>query len=108
MDSKSIIWIFFGIAILFFSSNVSAGGQMTIIVCTIIVEVYRAVAIIGPTLVLLMFTYGGVKYVFSADDPSGRKAGKMTCIHAIIGGIILLLANWVMGMFGMGCLAIIP
>jgi hypothetical protein len=73
------------------------------IVCDIIDQVKFVLETIGPALVVVMFTYGGVKYVFSADDPGGRKAAKNTCIHAIIGGIIILLASWVAGLIGEGC-----
>ena len=38
-----------------------------------------------------MFLYGGVKYVISADDPGGRKQGKMICIHAMVGGLLFML-----------------
>jgi hypothetical protein len=73
------------------------------IVCDIIDQVKFVLETIGPALVVVMFTYGGVKYVFSADDPGGRKAAKNTCIHAVIGGIIILLGSWVAGFVGKGC-----
>ena len=99
--SKKTI-IFVGIVDLLFlmavSMTVSAqctgvGSTMRTCVCTWVNMVGQTIFAIGPALVLIMFTYGGVKYVFSADDPGGRKAGKMTCIHAIIGGIIISLAS---------------
>jgi hypothetical protein len=60
------------------------------LVCAILTQVTGAIQTAGATLVLIMFTYGAVKYAFSADDPSGRKAGKMTCIHALIAGILIV------------------
>jgi len=82
------------IGILFFSTTiVVAQNPIKNNVCTWINMVKDTIMAIGPALVLIMFTYGGIKYVFSADDPGGRKAGKMTCIHAIIGGILITLAG---------------
>ncbi len=63
-------------------------------VCRVINSVRFTLETIAPTMVILMFIYGGVKYTFSADDPGGRKAGKMTCIHALIGGIIIALSSF--------------
>jgi len=54
--------------------------------------------IIGTTIVLLMMVYGGVKYVYSADDPGGRKQALSTIINAFIGGIFLILAYTVITM----------
>ncbi|MFH0861899.1 MAG: hypothetical protein V1875_02610 [Candidatus Altiarchaeota archaeon] len=61
------------------------------LVCTLLLEVRAAVRTAGASLVVIMFIYGAVKYAFSADDPGGRKSGKMTCIHALIGGILIVL-----------------
>ncbi len=63
--------------------------------CGVINEIGDVLEKVAPVLVLLMFTYGGVKYVFSADDPGGRKQGKMICIYSIIGGILIIL-TWEM------------
>jgi len=70
-----------------------AGQPACVTVCTVMCTVQYLVQSIGGTLVLLMFIYGGLKYVFSADDAGGRKQGKMTCIHAVIGGIIIVMAT---------------
>jgi len=67
-------------------------------VCSIMIAVKTAIEALGGTLVIIMFTYGGLKYIFSADDAGGRKAGKMTCIHAVIGGILVVLASNIMAM----------
>lgn len=68
--------------------------------CQIVRAVASALAAIGPLLVAIMFTYGGVKYVYSADDPGGRKQGKTTMIHAIIGAILMGLV--------VGVIALVP
>jgi len=73
--------------------SASCSGTMCSIVCKVINSVYFTLDTIAPTLVILMFIYGGVKYTFSADDPGGRKAGKMTCIHALIGGILIIIGR---------------
>jgi hypothetical protein len=83
-------------------ANVSAqwcvGNAACTTVCTVMCTVLYLVQSIGGTLVLLMFIYGGLKYVFSADDAGGRKQGKMTCIHAVIGGIIIVMATSLTGL----------
>ena len=77
-----------------------SNSSLTATVCSVMLAIQDTLMTIAPTLVLLMFVYGGVKYVFSADDPGGRKQGKMTCIHAVIGGIIVIVAVWVVRMIG--------
>jgi hypothetical protein len=120
MNKKSLTIAWALLAVIFLSTAVEAirecsgcttgcvGGLrrekcMCDIVCDIIDQVKFVLETIGPALVVVMFTYGGVKYVFSADDPGGRKAAKNTCIHAIVGGIIILLGSWVTGLFAGGC-----
>ena len=62
-------------------------------VCPILVAILATLTVIAPTFVALMFIYGGVKYVYGSEDPGARKSGKMICIHAIIGGIIVAIAD---------------
>lgn len=78
----------------FSASYVSASGLSIIkdIPCSILSMIYDTMTAVAGTLVFLMFIYGGLKYAFSSDDPGGRKQGKMICIHATIGGI--LIAVW--------------
>ncbi len=78
-------------AVVILSSQAEATVDFTPLLCTILTEIKTAVLTVGSTLVLIMFAYGAVKYAFAADDPGGRKAGKMTCIHAIIGGILIVM-----------------
>ena len=72
------------------------------LVCSILLQVLDAIQTAGATLVLIMFTYGAAKYAFSADDPSGRKSGKMTCIHALIAGILIILYSVIYGLVSQG------
>jgi len=60
--------------------------------CAVILAIYGPIAAIGGSLVLLMIVYAGVKYVYSADDPGGRKQAKSIIVNAIIGGVILLIS----------------
>lgn len=69
----------------------NASIDFTTVPCGVIQPIFDALTTIAGTMVMIMFIYGGLKYVFSAEDPGGRKAGKMTCIHAIIGGILVVL-----------------
>ncbi|MBU0761756.1 MAG: pilin, partial [Candidatus Altiarchaeota archaeon] len=59
--------------------------------CTILDAIFTALTAIGGTIVVTMFLYGGAKYAYSAEDPGARKQGKNMCIHAIIGGILIVL-----------------
>jgi hypothetical protein len=74
-------------------------------ICTILKDIRDTIYAAGQALVVVMFTYGGVRYVFSADDPGGRKSAKMTCVHAIIGGILLAIAVTTIDTIGLwqGC-----
>jgi hypothetical protein len=91
--------------VLLASAAAASPVQMSDIVCSVITQVLDTLNAIGPALVLLMFLYGGVKYVYSADDPGGRKQGKDICVHAVIGGIIILLAGSILTIIGLtgGC-----
>jgi len=66
-------------------------GAIGSVPCTIIRSVFQALQTILGTLAMIMFIYGGLKYIFSADDPGGRKQGKMIAINATIGGMIYLI-----------------
>jgi len=84
-----------------YGQGTPTGQSVTQKVCSILNTVKEVLQTIGGTLVIIMFIYGGLKYVFSADDPGGRKSGKMTCIHAIIGGILIVIATDIVGMISM-------
>ncbi|MFH1054560.1 MAG: pilin [Candidatus Altiarchaeota archaeon] len=90
MDKKT--WILAALNVLLLASYATATDIETT-VCDVMKPIMSALGTIGGTLMVIMFTYGGVKYVFASDDPGGRKAGKDTCIHAVIGGVILIVAT---------------
>jgi len=48
---------------------------------------------LGGGIAVLMCVYGGVQYVYSADDPGGRKKAIQILVQAIVGGIILTVAK---------------
>jgi hypothetical protein len=76
-----------------FATTVSAGPTMAETVCEWINAIRNGVEVMTVPIALIMFTYGGAKYVFSADDPGGRKQGKNICIHTIV-GVIILAVGW--------------
>jgi hypothetical protein len=85
------------------SMAVSATGNiMLTTVCQVLTPIIETLTAIGPALVIVMFLYGGAKYVYSADDPGGRKQAKSILVNSIIGGIIILLADWVKSLFPAG------
>jgi hypothetical protein len=58
-------------------------------ICSLLRQINNAVLVLGPTLVAVMFLYGGIKYVMAADNPGGRNQGKTICIHAMVGGLLI-------------------
>jgi cbb3-type cytochrome oxidase subunit 3 len=94
------------LAIFAMAATVSA-GTIRQIVCPTLVQVIEAFMAIGPTMVLLMFLYGGVRYIYGADDPGVRKQAKSIVINSVIGGMLLILAvTWVPALFtGAGLLS---
>ena len=91
LATAGLIWFFSGKA---FAGPFGGPDPFHIreIPCKIVSTVYDTLTVISGTIVIIMFIYGGMKYVFSADDPGGRKQGKNICIHALIGGI--LIVSW--------------
>lgn len=75
-------------------------NELDVTLCTILVTIGDALEAIGPTIVLLMFLYGGVKYVYSSGDPGGRKQAKSIVIHAVIAGILISVTFYVVGLVG--------
>lgn len=76
------------------------------IVCPILVSIRFVLRSIGFGLVGLMLVYGGLRYTFSADDPGGRKQGKNILIHALIGGVLIMIANALLLMITGGAIPI--
>ena len=49
-------------------------------------------ALISPPICALVVTYGGLRYITSADDPGARDAAKTIIISALIGMLLVTLA----------------
>jgi len=75
------------------TASADAAEEIKNAVCDVIANILFPLIVIGFSLVLLMITYAGVKYVYSADDPGGRKEAKSIIVNAIIGGILLFIAG---------------
>ncbi len=84
----------------------AANMDVAHIVCKVINPIKGTVETIAPTIVIIAFVYGGIRYAFSADDPSGRTQGRNICIHALIAAILLALVNAILT--GMGILTPCP
>ncbi|MFH0861901.1 MAG: hypothetical protein V1875_02620 [Candidatus Altiarchaeota archaeon] len=56
--------------------------------------------IMGNSIAIIMFVYGGIKYIYTADDPGGRKQAMGICVAAIIAMIIIQAARGVIGEIG--------
>lgn len=77
-------------------------------VCGVLEAIYTPLLMIGASLVLLMITYAGVRYVYSADDPGGRKQAISTLVNAIIGGILLMIADAVISLASPSAIGVCP
>jgi len=60
-----------------------------------VITLTRSIRVIGNSLVVVMFVYGGAKYVYSADDPGARKQAMGICVAAIVAGIIIQAAEMI-------------
>jgi len=56
-------------------------------------NLYFQVVKIAAPLAFVVFAYGGVQWVYSADDPGGRKKARGIMITAIVGLLIVLIAK---------------
>lgn len=54
-----------------------------------ICDIYDDVRQVAIPLAIAVYMYGGAKYVYSSDDPGGRKEAKKICINALVGLIIV-------------------
>ncbi|HHQ44994.1 MAG TPA: hypothetical protein ENN13_02540 [Candidatus Altiarchaeales archaeon] len=81
--------------------NASSTNPIVSTVCDVLCVVLTALDTIGGTLVIIMFLYGGLTYVYSADNPGGRKKGRDICVHSLIGGILIVLAGHALGWVGL-------
>ncbi|MFH1404208.1 MAG: hypothetical protein ABIH11_08075 [Candidatus Altiarchaeota archaeon] len=73
------------------ATNVSAGLFDKVI--TFVNSLQYSVLVMGNSICEVMFVYGGLKYIFSADDPSGRKTGLNICIAATIGALLIVISK---------------
>ncbi|HHQ44992.1 MAG TPA: hypothetical protein ENN13_02530 [Candidatus Altiarchaeales archaeon] len=90
MTDKKLILRFGILLLLILAENTMAvGNKIAIAIC----NVYNAVITLAIPLATLMFIYGGARYVYSADDPGGRKAAKKICVHSLVGLIIVGVAD---------------
>ena len=72
------------------SATAGAGGgaDISAVPCEVIKQVADALKAIIPGLVGVMFLFGAAKYIYSADDPGGRKQAKSMINAAVIGAIL--------------------
>ena len=93
LNRKTQLRKFFPVILLILSALVQAQIGVTIQtrICPVIYSIFDALWKVASTLVLLMMIYAGVKYVYSADDPGGRKQARSIIVNSLIGGIIVAI-----------------
>ncbi|MFC2154354.1 pilin [Candidatus Altiarchaeota archaeon] len=82
--------------VLLFAGFVSAGGMVAAIVSpvsSVVCMIYRVIIRVAGAIAGLVFVIAGVKWVASQDDPGERKQAKETMKNAIIGLIIIVVAD---------------
>ncbi len=62
-------------------------------VSSVVCMIYRVIVRVAGAIAGLVFVIAGVKWVASQDDPGERKQAKETMKNAIIGLIIIMVAN---------------
>ena len=80
--------------------SVSAATLVLTNVITFVCTLVKTFKTLGASLGVLMFVFGAAKYVYTADDPGGRKQGLAICVAAIIGIIFLLSADGIINGLG--------
>jgi hypothetical protein len=68
------------------------GGDITEQIATVLGNLLCIITLIAPPICALAVTYGGLRYLTSADDPGARDAAKRIIISALIGLILVMLA----------------
>jgi hypothetical protein len=68
---------------------------------------------IGNGLAAVMFLYGGAKYIYTADDPGGRKQAMGICVAAIVAFLIiqsatLIICGITVARSTIGCSSLVP
>lgn len=76
-------------------SSSAAASYLDNILVFIVCSLARSFRIMGYSIGMLMFVYGAVRYVYTADDPGGRKQAIGVCIAAVIGMMIIAMASTV-------------
>jgi len=64
-------------------------------VCKVLSGILPILIATGYGLALVMLTYGGVRYIYHADDPGGRKEAKSIVVNGIIGAILVTIAYFI-------------
>ncbi|MFH0861897.1 MAG: hypothetical protein V1875_02600 [Candidatus Altiarchaeota archaeon] len=80
------------LAVILLLPQLAAATTMSDIICSIMGPIFTTLFAAGGTLVVIMFIYGGIKYVYASDDPGGRKEAKNICIHTLVAGILMVVA----------------
>jgi hypothetical protein len=70
----------------------SSDSDVTEQIVTVLGNFLCILALIAPPICALVVTYGGLRYITSADDPGARDTAKTIIISALIGMILVMLA----------------
>ncbi|MBD3417084.1 MAG: hypothetical protein GF416_08140 [Candidatus Altiarchaeales archaeon] len=80
-------------ALIVFSQFASASTYLQPIIDFVEQGLITALKRVGNTIAFIMFIYGAAKYVYSADDPAGRKTAMGVCIAAVVAFLFIRIAD---------------
>ncbi|MFH1721553.1 MAG: pilin [Candidatus Altiarchaeota archaeon] len=98
MKNKKRVFILL-VSLLFILILISTFGSAQMVdsivspVSSVVCMIYRVIVRVAGAIAGLVFVIAGVKWVASQDDPGERKQAKETMKNAIIGLIIIMVAN---------------
>lgn len=101
MKNKKILAITLLLA-LSTATNVSAqnstlGEQISGPAINVICGIFNGLKLVGAAIASAVLVYGGVKWLTEADDPAARKNAKDQMKWAIVGLLIILMADGLVG-----------
>jgi hypothetical protein len=77
-----------------------ASATYLTVINTFICDMAISFKLMGNSIAIVMFVYGAAKYIYTADDPGGRKQAMSICIACIVALLIIQATSGVIGQIG--------
>lgn len=96
---KTTLILVFLVFVQFSSAQAAVGTALTQAIWNyvkpVVCGIFVGFTLIGGSIASVMVIYAGIKYLTAADDPAARKNSKDMITHAMIGIILILMANFI-------------